>query len=121
MLGSIYVTDRGSSEGGSTANTAVTTGSLYKITYTGNFAPVIYQDPQNVLATAGDSATFSVGVTGKRRNEKESESDLGFVGQAPLNFQWQKSGSNITGATGSSYTTPVGKSLNVIFSLEAYL
>jgi hypothetical protein len=39
----------------------------------------------------GQAATFSVGA----------------AGAAPLNYQWQKNGADITGATSSSYTTPV--------------
>src|SRR5207245_4500214 len=40
--------------------------------------------------TAGQTATFAVTATGT----------------APLSYQWQKNGANISGATASSYTTP---------------
>jgi len=40
---------------------------------------------------AGQTASFSVAA----------------LGTAPLNYQWQKNGADITGATSSSYTTPV--------------
>jgi flagellar hook assembly protein FlgD len=53
-------------------------------------APVITQQPFNVTAAIGEKATFSIGATGT----------------APLAYQWRKNGSNISGATGSSYTTP---------------
>jgi chitodextrinase len=52
--------------------------------------PAITAQPANVTVTAGQSATFSVTATGT----------------APLAYQWQKNGTNITGATSSSYTTP---------------
>src|SRR5205807_5853847 len=59
-------------------------------------APVVTQQPQNQSVTAGQTAAFSVTATGT----------------APLSYQWQSkpsgapSFSNISSATGSSYTTP---------------
>jgi Abnormal spindle-like microcephaly-assoc'd, ASPM-SPD-2-Hydin/Protein of unknown function (DUF1573) len=53
-------------------------------------APTISAQPVNQTVTAGQTATFTV-VAG---------------GTAPLSYQWQKSGVNIAGATGASYTTP---------------
>src|SRR6266481_3560246 len=53
-------------------------------------APSITRQPTGQTATAGQSATFTVGATGT----------------APLSYQWQKNSTNITGATSSSYTTP---------------
>jgi YD repeat-containing protein len=63
-----------------TASTAVSTGS----------APSITNQPANVTVTAPSSATFSVTATGT----------------APLSYQWQKNGADISGATSASYTTP---------------
>jgi len=60
--------------------------------FTANAAPVaptITTPPANQTVTAGQTATFTV-VAG---------------GTAPLSYQWQKNGVNITGATGASYTT----------------
>ncbi len=54
-------------------------------------APVITVQPVGVTVTAGQTATFSVTATGT----------------PPPNYQWQKNGANIAGATGASYTTPV--------------
>jgi len=54
-------------------------------------APTITTQPTNQTVTAGQTATFSVAATGT----------------APLTYQWSKNGANITGATSSSYTTPV--------------
>jgi hypothetical protein len=53
-------------------------------------APIITVQPTNQIVTAGQTATFSVTATGT----------------APLNYQWQKNGANIPGATSASYTTP---------------
>ncbi|PYU27256.1 MAG: pyrrolo-quinoline quinone [Acidobacteria bacterium] len=46
--------------------------------------------PANQTVTSGQTATFFVVATGT----------------APLSYQWQKSGANISGAISSSYTTP---------------
>ena len=53
-------------------------------------APVITAQPQNVSVAVGQTATFSVTVTGT---------------PAPT-FQWQKNNANISGATSAGYTTP---------------
>jgi HYDIN/CFA65/VesB family protein/glycosyl hydrolase family 123/carboxypeptidase family protein/Ig-like domain-containing protein len=53
-------------------------------------APSITTQPASQTVTAGQTATFSVAATGT----------------APLSYQWQKSGTNIAGATSTSYTTP---------------
>jgi hypothetical protein len=53
-------------------------------------APSISTQPSNQTVTAGQMATFSVVA----------------AGTAPLGYQWQKSGTNIPGATSASYTTP---------------
>ena len=52
--------------------------------------PSITAQPANQSVSVGQSASFSVTATGS----------------APLNYQWQKNGSNIAGATSASYTTP---------------
>jgi len=54
-------------------------------------APTITSQPSNQTVAAGQTATFSV-VT---------------AGTAPLAYQWQKNGATISGATATSYTTPV--------------
>jgi Immunoglobulin I-set domain len=72
-------------------------------------APTITTQPVNQTVTAGQTATFSVTATGT----------------APLSYQWQKNGANITGATVSSYTTPAtattdnGATFDVIVSNAA--
>jgi hypothetical protein len=53
-------------------------------------APSITTQPSNQTVTAGQTASFSVAATGT----------------APLNYQWSKNGTAISGATSSTYTTP---------------
>jgi immunoglobulin I-set domain protein len=53
--------------------------------------PTITTQPANRTVTAGQTASFSVVASGT----------------APLAYQWQKNGSDITSATAASYTTPV--------------
>ena len=71
--------------------------------------PSILVQPANATVTVGQPATFSVSATGA----------------SPLNYQWRKNGTNISGATGSSYTTPAttsadnGAKFNVVVSNAA--
>lgn len=60
----------------------------------GNSKPVITFQPANATVAAGQQATFMVTATG----------------MAPLSYQWQKDGANISGATSASYTTPAATS-----------
>ena len=53
-------------------------------------APQITTQPANQTVSVGQAATFSVVATGA----------------APLQYQWRKNGSAISGANGSSYPTP---------------
>jgi hypothetical protein len=53
-------------------------------------APTITTQPTNQSVTVGRTAAFSVTATGT----------------APLTYQWQKNGANISGATAAAYTTP---------------
>src|SRR5271155_2467553 len=53
-------------------------------------APVITTQPTNQTVIAGETATFSV-MAG---------------GTGPLNYQWQKGTTPVSGATSASYTTP---------------
>jgi hypothetical protein len=54
------------------------------------FAPIIIDQPRDVSVRAGRSATFRVTVSGTK----------------PITFQWQKNGTDITGATAPRYVTP---------------
>ena len=60
----------------------------------GAIAPYINTQPANQTVSVGQAATFSVGA----------------AGTPPLNYQWQKNGADIPGATSSSYTTPASVS-----------
>jgi hypothetical protein len=54
-------------------------------------APAFTSQPASQTVVVGQSAVFSVMVTGT----------------APLSYQWQKNNADITGATSANYTTPV--------------
>ena len=72
---------------------AVGSATSSNATLTVNAAPVspsITTQPASQTVTAGQTATFSVTASGT----------------APLTYQWKKNGSNISGATSSTYTTP---------------
>ncbi|HEY6943638.1 MAG TPA: immunoglobulin domain-containing protein [Candidatus Acidoferrum sp.] len=62
----------------------------------GGAAPYITMQPANQTVTAGQTATFSVTASGS----------------APLSYQWQKNGADITGAASTSYTTPATTTAN---------
>ena len=57
-------------------------------------APTVSTQPSSQTVTAGQTASFAVTASGT----------------APFTYQWRKNGSNIVGATSSSYTTPVTSS-----------
>ncbi len=68
------------------------TSSPATLTVTGGspVAPAITAQPASVTVTAPGTATFSVSASGT----------------SPFTYQWRKNGSNISGATAASYTTP---------------
>jgi hypothetical protein len=70
---------------------SVTSGNATLTVNASNTAPVISTQPGNQTISASQTATFTVVASGT----------------APLTYQWQKNGVNITGATFASYTTPV--------------
>jgi hypothetical protein len=90
-------------------NSPTTTVTLSGIGTSSTAAPTITTQPVSQTVTAGQTATFGV-VAG---------------GTAPLNYQWQKNGANIAGATLASYTTPVtattdsGSTFDVVVSNTA--
>jgi lysophospholipase L1-like esterase len=85
---------------------SVTSSSLTLTVTAAPVRPSITTPPANQTVTAGQSATFSVVANGT----------------APLSYQWQKNGANISGANAASYVTPAtttadnGSTFDVIVS-----
>jgi glucose/arabinose dehydrogenase len=75
--GSLYYLQQG---------TGSNTGALYQIRYTS--APSISQQPQSQAVNVGQTASFSVSASGS----------------TPFTYQWRRNGTNISGATSSSYS-----------------
>jgi len=73
------------------SNTAgsVTSGAVTLTVNPAPVAPTITTQPTSQTVAAGQTATFTVVATGT----------------APLSYQWQKNGANISGATSKTYTT----------------
>ncbi|MCU0353890.1 MAG: PA14 domain-containing protein [Cytophagales bacterium] len=87
--GALYYLERAGQGGGSTGdNTSSNNGSLWKVVYTASLAPSIAQQPNNQTVAEGGTASFTVAASG----------------QAPLSYQWQKNGTNVTGANQTTLT-----------------
>ncbi len=69
---------------------AAGTATSSSATLTVDLSPVITTQPAGKTVNLGQPATFSIAAKGG----------------SPLNYQWQKNGSDISGATSASYTTP---------------
>ena len=69
----------------------ITSGAATLTVNAAPMAPNITTQPANTTVTIGQSATFSVVASGDRTS---------------LTYQWQQSGSPISGATSANYTTP---------------
>ena len=63
-------------------------GEVFRVQFTGNIAPTISSQPQNLTVAAGQQASFSVTASGS----------------APLQYQWQRNGANIANATAPTLT-----------------
>jgi hypothetical protein len=122
----LYITGATSSSYTTPATTTADSGSTFSVVVTNSagtttsnnatltvnaaaVAPSITTQPANQTVTAGQPAMFSVSATGA----------------APMGYQWRKNGTNITGATSSSYSTPAttttdsGSSFSVVISNSA--
>jgi hypothetical protein len=74
-----------------TSDTSITAPSVaLKGTGLSTTGPTILTQPVSQSVTIGQTATFSVSATGTN----------------PITYQWKKNGTNISGATSTSYTTP---------------
>ena len=82
--GASFTVTVSNSAGSVTSNAAILTVTA------ATTAPTITTQPVSRTITAGQTATFSVVA----------------AGTAPLTYQWKKSGTAISGATASTYTTP---------------
>jgi hypothetical protein len=74
-------------------NVSLTTSNTTSVNFTATASaasPSITTQPANQSVTAGQTATFTVVASGA----------------TPLGYQWQKNGTNLSGATSSTYTTP---------------
>jgi hypothetical protein len=97
---SVVVTN---SAGNATSNNAILNVNAAAV------APSITTQPANQTVTAGQMASFTVSATGT----------------VPMTYQWRKNGTNITGATSNSYSTPAttmsdsGSTFSVIISNSA--
>jgi hypothetical protein len=69
---------------------AVAAGDYHSLTIRGDGSPVVLVEPASQTVFVGVTATFQALV----------------VGTPPMAFQWQKNGSNVTGAVTSSYMVP---------------
>ena len=74
-----------------TAGSDTSVNAVLRVTQPAPVAPGITTQPVSQTVTAGQTATFSIAASGT----------------APLTYQWQKNAVNISGATNTSYTTPV--------------
>jgi glucose/arabinose dehydrogenase len=78
--GALYALARGNESAGG--------GFVARIAYNASGAPVIGTQPQSQTVTVGRPVTFTVSASGT----------------GTLSYQWQRNGSNIAGATATSYT-----------------
>lgn len=85
LNGELYYIARGGVGGGSEHdNTSSNEGSLWRVEYVGNGAPVFSVQPHNTLIPAGENAVFTAGANGSQ----------------PIQYRWQRDGQDIPGATG---------------------
>ncbi len=86
-----YSSDNGAQFDCVVSNIADTVTSNPAVLTINPLLPVITQHPVDQTVYIGETATFSITVSG---------------GTLPLSYQWRKDGSNISGANSITYTTP---------------
>ena len=87
--GELYYIARGGIGGGSELdNTSSGQGTLWRVEYVGNGAPVFSEQPQPVLIPFGEDAVFRANANGT----------------PTIAYQWQRDGQDIPGATGQELT-----------------
>ena len=91
-----YTTPATAASDNGSSFTVTVTGSMGNVTsnaatLTVNAPPSITTQPASATVIAGQTATFSVAA----------------AGTAPLTYQWKMNGTAVSGATSTSYTTPV--------------
>lgn len=87
--GELYYISRGGLGGGSeTDNTSSGEGTLWRVDYVGDGAPIFSQQPHQVLVPIGEDAVFRAHANGT----------------PPISYQWQRNGQDIAGATDESLT-----------------
>ncbi|HKO96387.1 MAG TPA: PQQ-dependent sugar dehydrogenase [Pyrinomonadaceae bacterium] len=69
---------------------AIGSSAVFRVQFPANQTPGVTTHPSNQIVTEGQAVTFSVVASGS----------------APLSYQWQRNGSNISGANSASYTIP---------------
>ena len=67
-------------------------GQVHRVRFAQNQPPAITQHPANLTVASGQTATFTVAASGSQ----------------PLSFQWQRNGSNISGATNPTLSFTAG-------------
>jgi len=87
--GTMYYLARAGIGGGSSAdNTASENGTLWRVFYTGSNKPFISVNPQSILVSQGEDASFITAASGEE----------------PLFYQWQQNQVDIPGANGAEFS-----------------
>lgn len=90
--GSLYYMEREGQGGGSPEdNTLTDNGSLWHVIYTGNGVPVIAEEVDDLLVSAGEPANFTVTATGS----------------PVLEYRWEENGITLSGENDPTLTIPI--------------
>lgn len=89
-LGQVYYLGRGTGDGSRSDNSRTDAGSLWRIRYTGDGAPVVSRPPRTQTLPRGDTARFSVSVSGR----------------PPYEFEWLRDGRVVPDENGIDFAIP---------------